>query len=209
MKLLCRSLDSTHSRSLPTFPLAPPPPLSSPIAILHLAALLGLLSTTAMNQLTSFGVNYGLPNTEFVQHLTVHSATQLISLRQGLFDDACKVNLVPPELRGLPLVGRRDSAIRPASKVLGEDIWSIVTCITNKTTIPRTLLKNGKRSREFLIEAPAHFLHKPVPQLLHMNIHNIQSYPVTISSPKVTPCQTVHLIPIPINYRQAQDSQTR
>ena len=100
-----------------------------------------------MNELTSFGVNCGLPKTEFVQHLTAHSATQLISLRQGLFNDACKVNLVPPELRGLPLFGRRDSAIRPASKVLGEDIWSIVTCITNKTTIPRTLLKKREEKQ--------------------------------------------------------------
>ena len=106
-----------------------------------------------MNQLPTFGVNHGLPRSEFIHQLEAHSAIQLKSLRERLFDDASKANLIPPELHGLPLVSRRDTAIRPASKVLSEDIWTITTCITNKTVLPRTLIKNGKRSKQFLIDA--------------------------------------------------------
>ena len=50
-------------------------------------------------------------------------------------------------------MSRRDTAIRHASKVLSEDKWTITTCITNKTVLPRTLIKNRKRSKQFLIDA--------------------------------------------------------
>ena len=42
------------------------------------------------------------------------------------------MNLVLDELRGLPLVDCRDSALRPISKILSEDIWMIVQSISNK-----------------------------------------------------------------------------
>ena len=63
----------------------------------------------------------------------------LKSLRLNLFEDACKAVLIPPESQGFPLVNRRDTALRPASTVLCEDIWTIVMCITNKTCLPRIL----------------------------------------------------------------------
>ena len=84
-----------------------------------------------------FGINCGLPKSEFIHHLATNSAEHLKSLRECLFDDARKTNLIPLELQGLPLVGRRDTVIRPASTTLSEDIWTIVTCITNKTVLPR------------------------------------------------------------------------
>ena len=122
-----------------------------PVRALLLPVLVGLFT---MNQLSTFGLNPGLPKTEFTQLLASHPTVHLKSLRTCLFEEACKCDLLPTELQGLPLVNRRDTAIRPAAKVLSEDIWSIVTCITTKTSIPRTLLRNGKRSGYFLKDAP-------------------------------------------------------
>ena len=158
MKLLCRSW--TRLASLHTY-LSSLHPSSSSVSSFSLAAVvlllllpkyLGLLSAV-MNQLPTFGVNHRLPRSEFIHQLEAHSAIQLKSLHERLFDDANKANLIPSELHGLPLVSRRDTAIRPASKVLSEDIWTITTCITNKTVLPRTLIKNRKRSKQFLIDA--------------------------------------------------------
>ena len=104
--------------------------------------------------LQAFGINHGLPKSEFIHHLATNSTEHLKSLREYLFVHACKANLIPLELHGLPLVGRRDTVTRPASTALSEDIWTIVTCITNKTVLPRTMMKNGKRSKQFLIDAP-------------------------------------------------------
>ena len=110
-----------------------------PVRALLLPVLVGLFT---MNQLSTFGLNPGLPKTEFTQLLASHPTVHLKSLRTCLFEEACKCDLLSTELQGLPLVNRRDTAIRPAAKVLSEDIWSIVTCITTKTSIPRTLLRN-------------------------------------------------------------------
>ena len=107
-----------------------------------------------MDQLSTFGVNPGLPRTEFIQLLTSHPKEHLKSLRECLFEDASKCGLILSELQGLPLVNRRDTALRPVAKVLSEDIWSMATCITTKTNVPRTLLRNGKRSSRFLNDAP-------------------------------------------------------
>ena len=60
------------------------------------------------------------------------------------------------ELKGLPLVSRRDSALRPISYILSEDIWLISQAIESNCPIPRTLFRNGKRSRQFLAAAPRH-----------------------------------------------------
>ena len=149
MKLSCRSLDS-----LPPMYLSP---LTLSAKVLQLVFFFGLLSTVTgvtMNQLQAFGINHGLPKSEFIHHLATNSTEHLKSLREYLFVDACKANLIPLELHGLPLVGRRDTVTRPASTALSEDIWTIVTCITNKTVLPRTMMKNGKRSKQFLIDAP-------------------------------------------------------
>ncbi len=97
------------------------------------------------------GVHSGLPKQEFVELLCSYSTDSLNALRAALFSEVCALSLVPDGLRGLPLV---DSALRPISRILGEDIWVIVQCITNKDMIPRTILKNGKRSMDFLAVAP-------------------------------------------------------
>ena len=106
-----------------------------------------------MNQLPTFDVNHGLPKTEFLHQLAVHPTERLKYLRECLFDEARGADLILPELCGLPLVGRHGTAIRPASIALSEDIWTIVTCVSNKSILPRTLIKN-ERSRRVLIDAP-------------------------------------------------------
>ena len=79
----------------------------------------------------------------------------LKTLRSDLFLEAQELDLIPNELAGIPLVGRRDSALRPISRVLSEDIWVLVNSIRNKQYIPRTILKNGKRSESFLVSQMA------------------------------------------------------
>ena len=53
----------------------------------------------------------------------------LKSLRADLFTEACELNKVLDELCGLPLVDCHDSALRPISKILSDDIWTIVQSI--------------------------------------------------------------------------------
>ena len=94
-----------------------------------------------MNLLPLHGVHPDLSRSKFTELLSTAPITSLRALRVSLFDDACAHGLMPDGLNGLPLVDRRDSALRPASKVLSNDIWIIVQFITNKECVPRTLLK--------------------------------------------------------------------
>ena len=152
MKLWYRSLDT--SCPPPPYPLSRLLTLSFSFTVLLLVVLL----PANMNWLPTFGVSHELPKSEFIHLLAAYPTVDLKSLRECLFEEASKANLVPSELRGLPLVGRRDTAIRPASQVLSEDVWTLVTCITNCAALPRTLIKNGKRSRKFLNDAPRSLL---------------------------------------------------
>ena len=114
----------------------------------------GLIALHNMNQLQNFGVNPGLPRSEFVNILKLRTSDVLRSLRASLFTEACAKNLVSQELQGLPLVNRRDTALRPATKILGEDIWHIINSISNNVIVPRVLFRNGKKSKSFLENAP-------------------------------------------------------
>lgn len=107
-----------------------------------------------MDQLQTFDVNPGLSKSEFVNILKLHNVDDLKSLRASLFMEACIQKLVSPELEGLPLVNRRGTALRPATTILGEDIWHIMNSISNNVMIPRILFKNGKKNKSFLENAP-------------------------------------------------------
>lgn len=61
----------------------------------------------------------------------MYPTDSLKSLRADLFMEVCDLGLVPEELRGVPLVDRRDSALRPISKVLSDDVWILVQSISN------------------------------------------------------------------------------
>ena len=91
------------------------------------------------------GVHPNLPRDESILNLKHFSVSDLNILRLDLFNAASDIHsLIPPEWAGIPLVVRRDTS---ASQKLSEDIWLIVSC---NSSIPRTLLRNGKRSKTFL-----------------------------------------------------------
>ena len=116
---------------------------------IYLSALL-ILFSVKMNDLPRC-VHPDLPRHEFIQTISHFPVSELLSIRLALFHEALTVHsLVPPELTSIPLVNRRDTAIKPASIKLSEDVWSIVHCITNRELLPRTLFKNGKRSKDYL-----------------------------------------------------------
>ena len=91
-----------------------------------------------------------LPKNELIRNLTHLQTSVLLQHRSALFQEACNLSLVCPEFVHFPLVNRRDTAIKSDSHKLSEDIFTIISCIRNKESIPKTLFKNGKRSKDFL-----------------------------------------------------------
>ena len=73
------------------------------------------------------------------------------------------------------MVTRKDTAIKPISQKLSEDVWTIVSSIRNNALIPRTLFRNGKRSKEFLTQTSQH----PVNITTNTNMPLPQSVPVS------------------------------
>ena len=110
-----------------------------------------LVAVTKMNLLTQYGVNANLSKLEFVDILSIHPAETLKGLRQSLFCEYTALDISSNDFQDIPLVARRDSALRPVQPVLSEDCWIIVNCISNKTSLPRVLLKNGKRERSSVL----------------------------------------------------------
>ena len=107
-----------------------------------------------MNRLANFRVSAQLPKLEFIDIVSAYPSDSLNALRQALFIEWSTLDVIPEDLRGIPLVSRRDSALRSLSKVLSEDCWIICDCISNNAPIPRTLLKNGKKHRSFVANQP-------------------------------------------------------
>ena len=103
-----------------------------------------------MDKLHDFGVNAQTPQCEFVDRLSSFSLDSLKSLRTDLFHELSSLEVMPADLLGIPLVSRRDSALRPLSQILSKDCWTLCNCILNRTPLPRTLLKNGKKDRSFV-----------------------------------------------------------
>ena len=102
--------------------------------------------------LTKFGVppeTLQLTKGDFVNSLQLCSLDVLERLREDTFATALAVNFVREEHRGLPLVRRVNSAVRPLPLKLAEDIWVIIQCLQNGECIPRVLLRNGKQSQIF------------------------------------------------------------
>ena len=57
----------------------------------------------------------------------------------------------------IPLVTRRDSALRPVGRALSEDCWFLADCISNQKCPPRVLFKNGKRDKLTVEKQPRSF----------------------------------------------------
>ena len=149
------------------------------------------LTSTEMNNLPS-DVHPDLPRNEFIQKLIHLPAAELHRLRLDLFNEANNVySLVLPELSNVPLVTRKDTAIKPISQKISEDVWTIVSSIRNNALIPRTLFRNGKRSKQFLTQTSQHPVITPLCLCLNLSqsvmqgLHLFQTHNVTLR------CQTM------------------
>ena len=67
----------------------------------------------------------------------------LSGLRTCLFEEARALSLTDPND---VLVNRKGSTLRPKSFVIAEDILTVAVSIQNQQKIPRTTMRNGKRS---------------------------------------------------------------
>ena len=107
------------------------------------------VTQVVMNHLSRIaGLHTNLPRHEFVDILSLQPVSTLKLIRNDLFAEAqaCQ-NTIPDGLQGLPLVSRRDSALRPIASIFSEDIWCISQAIENNPSIPRTFVKKwGKIS---------------------------------------------------------------
>ena len=121
------------------------------LSTLYIFSICLLLSISVSMNGLPVGVHPDLPRQEFILKLVHLPTKDLLPLRLALFNEASTVHgLVPSDFSTIPLVARRDTAIKSASMKLGEDIWTIVSCISNLEPIPRTLFRNGKRSKQYL-----------------------------------------------------------
>ncbi len=78
-----------------------------------------------MNKLSSFGVSAQLSKLKFIDIASAHTSDSINVLRVALYRELLALDAVPEYLKGIPLVSRRDSALRPLSKILSEDCWII------------------------------------------------------------------------------------
>ena len=95
--------------------------------------------------ITNCGVALNVSKSVFIEQLRTRSISVLLGIRKSAFSKAISAGLANPKDI---LVGRKESAINPLNIKLSEDIWTIMHSIRNDTIIPRTLLKNGKRSKQ-------------------------------------------------------------
>ncbi len=105
-----------------------------------LLLLLYLLYSSSINMddlLHSYSVNSGLSQDEFVLEFERLEARSLRSLRSSIFNKIMKESpqLIPTDVNGLPLVSRRDSALRPAVIALSKDIWCLIMSDKNHSII--------------------------------------------------------------------------
>lgn len=93
------------------------------------------------------GCVLGSMRSDMVESLTRVPIANLKKLREVLFVKSKELTLVHNEDM---VVTRRDSSINPIRGKLIDDIFVLDRCIKNKSTVPRILLKNGKRSKREL-----------------------------------------------------------
>ena len=85
------------------------------------------------------------PSSETLGNLTSLSLDTSLSLREELFKQALTLNLA---CDNDSLVSRRDLRKKPLGIKLAEDVVTLIGCVKNSQVLPRSLLKNRKRSRE-------------------------------------------------------------
>ena len=88
-----------------------------------------------------------LIKTDLISLHSNQSTDVLLNLRQSFFDDLVSDGLGN---EGDELVGRRCSGSKPLPVKLSEDICSLLHCRKNNSHIPRSIVKNGKRDKNYL-----------------------------------------------------------
>ena len=100
-----------------------------------------------MDTIRELGVNPNAPSSESLPILTSLSIPQLLFIRDDLFTENANQGLT---CDGDVLVSRKDSRKKPLNSKLAEDIICLLFCIKNESVVPRTMLKNGKRRKDYL-----------------------------------------------------------
>ncbi len=90
--------------------------------------------------------NPEVPKDEFIRTLMALPSTVLSNLRVCLFEEAKENELV----HSSDVLVTRSSASKPNIFMHAEDIWNLATSLLNLRDVPRTLVKNGKRSSGML-----------------------------------------------------------
>ena len=99
-----------------------------------------------MELLKSLKMDVDGPSSETLGNLTSLSLDTSLSLREELFKQALSLNLA---CDNDSLVSRRDSRKKPLEINLAEDV-TLIGCVKNSQVVPRSSLKNGKQSRQYL-----------------------------------------------------------
>lgn len=100
-----------------------------------------------MDRLQELGIDYNAPTSEYLPVLSSFPIHSLLSLREELFQSATSRGQTT---EGDILVSRRDTRRTSLSHKLAEDTIALMICLKNNTPVPRSLLKNGKRSKDYL-----------------------------------------------------------
>ena len=102
-----------------------------------------------MESLAARGINSDLCASEFERCLSRTLSTEsLSSIRSAVFAEAQEAGLA---CEGDALVQRRKTnGGKSVKQKHVSDVWHLVCSIRNKTSVPRTLLRNGKRSKDEL-----------------------------------------------------------
>ena len=106
-----------------------------------------LLCSIVMDSVQALGVDLNAPASESAATLTTLSLSQLLTIRSDLFSEAANLGLTS---EGDELVSRRDTRKNPLNKKFADDVIALMFCLKNESAVPRSLLKNGKRSKSYL-----------------------------------------------------------
>ena len=100
-----------------------------------------------MDRFQDLGIDCNAPTSEYRPVLVSLPLHTLLSVREDLFSSAASHGLAAD---GDVLVSRRYTRKNPLCHRLADDVISLIVCLKNNSTVPRTLLKNGKRKKDYL-----------------------------------------------------------
>ena len=122
---------------------------TSYLSYLHIPASSSSLrrAPSTMDRLQELSIDYNAPTSEYLPVLFSFPVHTLLSLRDELFQFAASRGQTT---EGDILVSRRDTRRTSLSLKLAEDAIALTICLKNNTSVPRSLLKNGKRRKDYL-----------------------------------------------------------